>query len=120
MELIEFAHSAGATATKKLQRAEQKALGQFMTPPSVAQFMAQRCLPPDDLRVVRVLDPAAGVGILAAAVIEELLSRPRLPELITVALYEMDKRLIPFLRQMVSRMRRMAQRHGVILTASIR
>ncbi len=91
-----------------------------MTPPSVAQFMAQRCLPPEDLRVVRILDPAAGVGILSAAVVECLLSRPQLPEKINLTLYEMDERLIPFLRQLAVRMRRIARNRGVALTASIR
>ena len=120
MQLIEYAHSNGIAATKKLSREEQKALGQFMTPPSVAQFMAQRCLPPEDLRVVRILDPAAGTGILSAAVIENLLSQPQLPEQINLTLYEVDTRLIPFLRRLVSHMRRMAQNQGVGLTASIR
>ncbi len=120
MLLIEFAHSNGIAATKKLSREEQKALGQFMTPPSVAHFMAQRCLPPEDLRVVRILDPAAGVGILSAAVIENLLNRPQLPDQIDLTLYEMDGRLVPFLRRLVGRMRHMAQNRGVVLTASIR
>ena len=101
-ELIEYARVNGLTATKALSRVEQKTLGQFMTPPSVAQFMAQRCLPSEDLRVVRILDPAAGVGILSAAVVECLLSRPQLPEKINLTLYEMDARLIPFLRQLGS------------------
>ena len=119
MELVKFAHSAGIEAIRGLPRKEQKKLGQFMTPPDVARFMAQRCLPAETLEEVRILDPAAGAGILSAAVIECLLDQPRLPKQIHVMFYEIDERLVAVLRRVVGKMRRLAQRRGVILSTSI-
>lgn len=120
MAIVEFAHTNGMAATQLLSREEQKRLGQFMTPPSVAEFMAQRCLPPENLRIVRVLDPAAGAGILAAAVVESLLNHDNPPAQIMVMLYELDHRLIPVLRLLAAKMRKSAKKKDVELSVSIR
>ncbi len=119
MGLVDFAYTSGISA-KTARRREQKALGQFMTPPSVARFMAQRCLPPEDLDAVRILDPSAGAGILTAAVVECLLDRPIPPGEIRVVLYEIDERFVQVLRNLVGRMRRAAASRRVLLTASVR
>lgn len=119
MELVKFAHSSGIEAIRGLPRKDQKKLGQFMTPPDVALFMAQRCLPAESLEVVRILDPAAGAGILPAAVIECLLNQPRLPKQIHIILFEIDGRLVPVLRRLTERMRRLARSRGVIMKTSI-
>ena len=120
MKLVEYAHFHGIAATRVLRRKEQKDLGQFMTPPDVARYMAQRCLLPESLPIIRILDPAAGSGILAAAVVECLLNQTRLPKQINVTLYEIDKRLIPALRKLAERIRRSARNRGVTATISIR
>jgi len=120
MELVKFAHSTGIEAIRWLPRQEQKKLGQFMTPPDVARFMAKRCMPTESLEVVRILDPAAGAGILSAAVVECLFNQPRLPKQIHVILYEIDSRFIPVLRRLADRMRRLARRQGVIMKTSIK
>jgi adenine-specific DNA-methyltransferase len=82
--------------------------------------MAQRCIPQDSLRVVRVLDPAAGAGILAAAVVEALLDHNNPPKKISVILYELDQRLIPALRLLAERMRKAAKKKNIALSVSIR
>lgn len=120
MKLTEFAHSVGLSTTQKLPREEQKVLGQFMTPPKVASFMAQRCLPLENLQKIRLLDPAAGAGILAAAVVEELLTRSHRPTRIEVTLYELDERLLSSLRNLATRMRKQAKECNVELSVSIR
>ncbi len=38
--LVEIANTAGRAFTATLTREEQRAMGQFMTPPAVATFMA--------------------------------------------------------------------------------
>ena len=120
MAIIQFAHTNGIAATQLLSREEQKRLGQFMTPPCVASFMAQRCLPPESMSVVRILDPAAGAGILAAAVVEALLDHNNPPAQIFVILYELDLRLIPALRLLAGRMRKDAKKKNIVLSVSIR
>lgn len=120
IKLVTLAHQNGITATQAITREEQKKLGQFMTPPSVARYMAQRSLPGETPQVVRILDPAAGTGVLAAAVVEGILGRDHRPTQILVALYELDERLIPTLRNLGARMRREAKAKGVDLSVSIK
>lgn len=120
MSLIEYAHSCGRAFAAALERTEQKALGQFMTPPAIATCMARRAVVGFEGTTVRVLEPAAGAGILAAAAVTELLNRQTLPERIELTLFEVDERLLPSLRKLADRMRRAAKARGVRLTCSIR
>ncbi len=120
MSLIQYAHSCGRDFCSSLSREEQKSLGQFMTPPAIATYMAQRAVVGLEQAHVRVLEPAAGAGILAAAVVTELLKRPVPPACIEVLLYEVDIRLVPFLKRLADRMRRAAHARGTRLTCSIR
>ncbi|PPE69486.1 Eco57I restriction-modification methylase domain-containing protein [Caldimonas thermodepolymerans] len=100
MSLVEQAHRAGRAFTDGLARDEQKELGQFMTPPAIARFMARRLVQDYEGRVARILEPAAGAGILAAATVEELLARPTKPERVELLLFEYDARLLPALEQL--------------------
>ena len=82
-----FAQGEGLAATSNLSADEQKAFGQFMTPPDIAHVMAQRACAGIDRDVVRVLEPSAGAGILAAAVVEVLLDRPVPPVRIELTMW---------------------------------
>jgi adenine-specific DNA-methyltransferase len=113
MTLVEFSHSAGRVFASTLERAELKLLGQFMTPPAIARFMAQRLTATLNQTQVRILEPAAGAGILAAAVVDELLLRPDLPERIDLVLYELDSRLIPTLESLSERINTACQNFGI-------
>lgn len=95
--LVDFAHHAGRSFTAGITRDEQKAAGQFMTPPKIARFMAQRLVRSVDHQHIRLLEPSAGGGILIAAAVEALLEKPGLPAVIEALLYEQDQRLIPAL-----------------------
>lgn len=96
MTLVDTANLAGRTFTATLSREEQRAMGQFMTPPAIAIFMAQRLVAGVTQHHVRILEPAAGGGILAAATVEALLAKPEAdrPGVIELLLYELDERLI--------------------------
>jgi len=120
MTIVEYTKKQGLQPTSTLQKKEQKALGQYMTPPGVARFMAQRSLPPEGQAVVRILEPSAGAGILAAAVVESLLNRATVPKEILVTLFEIDPRLIPSLKKLAVQMRKEAKARGVSLSVSIR
>ncbi|MGA3015431.1 MAG: N-6 DNA methylase [Bacteroidales bacterium] len=119
MDLTEYAYSNGIIATKALSKDEQKHLGQFMTPVQVARFMANRCLNNINLQNIRILDPAAGTGTLIAAIVEELLNDEHVPKSIKIIIYEIDARLIPFLKKLANMMRRKALEYNVSLTVSI-
>jgi adenine-specific DNA-methyltransferase len=90
-----------------------------MTPYPIAQFMAQRAVTGLTKDVVRILEPAAGAGALAAAVVQELLRRNDHPARIELTLFEIDVRLKPFLRRLADRMRRMARDSGVELSCKL-
>jgi len=113
--LVEHAHRAGRAFTDGLTREDQKTLGQFMTPPAIATFMARRLVTGFDRHHVRVLEPSAGAGILAAAVIEELLAKQERPERIDLLLCEYDDRLLPVLGNLCRRMDETCAAAGVVL-----
>ncbi|MDO9315247.1 MAG: Eco57I restriction-modification methylase domain-containing protein [Burkholderiaceae bacterium] len=113
--LTETAHRAGRAFTATLSRDEQRDLGQFMTPPAIAAFMARRLIANVSDDHVRVLEPAAGAGVLAAAVIEELLARTHKPSHIDLLLYEIDERLAPHLRSLCQQMTEACSKQGVRL-----
>jgi adenine-specific DNA-methyltransferase len=104
VSLVEFAHQAGRTFVSEITREEQKISGQFMTPPKIARFMAQRLVRSVDHKHVRLLEPSAGGGVLIAAAVEALLEKQDLPTVVEVLLYEQDQRLIPALEGLCQRM----------------
>jgi len=81
----------------------KKELGQFLTPPSIAAFMASlfKSVPAE----VRLLDAGAGDGALTHALVNEICSRPHRPEKIAVSAYELDAAIIPRLEHTLARCR---------------
>ena len=69
----------------------RKSHGLYLTPIPVADFMAGR------LRVfgpkLRVLDPAAGAGVLSCAAVERLVTREAKPDSIELVVYEVEESL---------------------------
>lgn len=113
LSLVEFAHQAGRTFVAGITRDEQKAAGQFMTPPKIAKFMAQRLVSSVDHQHVRLLEPSAGGGVLIAAAVEALLEKPDLPAVIEALLYEQDQRLIAALEALCQRITEVCAVAGV-------
>lgn len=115
--LVEIAHAAGRNFTATLSREEQRVLGQFMTPAPIARFMAERLVANVNQHHVRVLEPAAGGGILAAATIEALLAKSddERPGTIELLMYELDARLIPGLLILCEAMSEACEAVGVTL-----
>ena len=74
----------------------RKEYGLYLTPTLVADFMAKQIKVTGEN--LRVLDPAAGGGILVCATVERLVSRPDKPKIIVLVAYEIDLQLIPALR----------------------
>ncbi|QYJ21051.1 Eco57I restriction-modification methylase domain-containing protein [Achromobacter sp. ES-001] len=120
--LVDIAHSAGRAFTATLSRAEQRAMGQFMTPPTVANFMAQSLVANATQSTAKVLEPAAGAGILAAAAVQALLSKPQMerPSRIELLLYELESRLIPGLQSLCEQILAVCEQNGVAFDYVIR
>ena len=75
---------------------QRKVHGLFLTPIQAADFMGGRIGATGPR--VRILDPAAGAGILCCAAVEALVSRQPKPDAIELVAYEVDGDLITPLR----------------------
>ena len=93
---ITYADRIGSWYANKLPNDQRKIHGYFCTPVQVANFMAMQISTKSNH--VRILDPAAGTGVLCCAALEALVSRHPKPKSIEVVMYEFDQDLIPLLR----------------------
>jgi len=82
--------------------------------------MAARACAGLDGSTIRILEPAAGAGVLAAAVVSEILQLPNPPKRLELVLCELDNRIALALKRLADRMRRAAAVAGVDLRVSIR
>ena len=82
--------------TLRLDRRRRTLMGQFLTPTSLAMFMARmiECTKP----VIRVLDAGAGLGSLSAAFVAAMCHRPIHPDAIILTAYEIDPALVDHLQ----------------------
>lgn len=117
----ESAYWRGSLASRSRARSEQKALGQFMTPPAIARAMAQRSVSGRDWagRCIRMLDPAAGSGVLAAALVEATLAMPKRPSGIELVMCELDPGMLPLLELCVAELARLCEAAGVAFDARV-
>lgn len=97
----ENAAELGALFLEKQPAERRRAFGQFFTPVSVARFMAELARP--SRRVHRILDPGAGSGVLACAVLEAL---PDRAGPVHVDAYEVDHGLARVCRTALDQVRR--------------
>jgi adenine-specific DNA-methyltransferase len=97
LDLVDMVEFRRLEVTRRLDADRRSELGQFLTPPNVAQFMASMFQPFGDR--VRVLDAGAGVGSLLAAFCAEAYGRPRRPRAIEAVAYEVDPTMRPYLAQ---------------------
>lgn len=95
----------------------KRELGQFLTPPAVADFMAslfKACW-----SEVRLLDAGAGTGTLSAALIKRLCRREMKPKSISLTAYEIDASLIDGLYRSIHSCREECNRVGIMFTGSV-
>jgi len=86
-------------------------MGQFLTPISLATFMARMIECPQP--IVRILDPGAGIGSLSAALVVEMCQRPLSPEVIRLTAYEIDPILISYLRTTLDLCQKVCDEAGI-------
>ena len=92
-------------------------LGQYFTPAPVAAFMADFFEPlPEE---ISLLDPGAGAGMLTAAFVLRALEQNPRPKRIEVTAYEVDPRLIPFLRESMSLCEALCRQCGTAFSAEV-
>ena len=95
-----FADRMGAWYVQSRSSAYRKAHGLYLTPVPVADFMAARIDALSDKP--RLLDPAAGAGVLCCAAVEHLVAREQPPGRIELVAFEDDAVLCGALRAVLS------------------
>ncbi len=109
--LLSSIEAARRDAPIRLDTRRRALMGQFLTPASVATFMAGmiECTKP----VVRVLDPGAGLGSLSAAFVAAMCHRPQRPNAIALTAYEIDPLLVGYLRKTLDICRAVCEEAGI-------
>ncbi len=95
----------------------RKSHGLYLTPIPVADFMANQVTATRD--TLRVLDPAAGAGILLCAVVESLVQRPHHTCHVELVAYEVDPELVKILGEVLRDLQMWAIGHRVEITYEI-
>ncbi|HTQ13462.1 MAG TPA: Eco57I restriction-modification methylase domain-containing protein [Rhizomicrobium sp.] len=114
----EYAERLGRAYAEALPPEQRKAQGLYLTPSAVARFMAAQLQMRGEH--LRLLDPAAGSGVLIAAAIEALALRKLRPTSIEVVAYEIDHGLLPHLRAVLSFAEAWARDHGLSVSTRVK
>ena len=94
-----YADRVGEWYVSRRSERHRKEHGLFLTPFEAAEFMASWVSASGP--TVRVLDPAAGAGVLCCAAIERLVRGASKPEHVALVAYELDRDLIPLLERVL-------------------
>ena len=117
-----FADRMGGWYASRQSPRHRKEHGLYLTPVAVAEYMAQTVEVAGPK--LRILDPAAGAGVLCCAVVEALAKRNqgdaagRIAHIEIVA-HEVDGGLVPLLRAVLAHLAAWARRRGVAVAAEV-
>ena len=106
----EHADLAGAAYVARVSIDHRKNHGLYLTPVPVAYFMAGQIAASGD--IIRILDPAAGAGILLCAAVEALVARSKAPRRIELVACEVDAALAGILADVLDDLRDWAAVRG--------
>ena len=112
-----YADRVGAWYVARQSDQQRKAHGLYLTPVLVADFMARQITV--DGPTLRVLDPAAGAGVLCCAAVEALISHTPKPQTIELVVYEVDEQLTVLLHTVLDYLATWCSGRGVTLTAHV-
>jgi adenine-specific DNA-methyltransferase len=111
-----MADLAGAAYAERVSVDHRKNIGLYLTPVAVAGFMAAQIRTSGE--TIRILDPAAGAGILLCAAVEALVERRASPRIELIA-YEVDAALAEILARVLAELRRWAAARGADLAVDV-
>ena len=98
LQQLDTADSVRREVAPRTAQKHKSELGQFMTPSSVARFMAGM-FPPSTLLTCRLLDAGAGVGALSCAFLDRWVAGGFGFKVVEATAYEVDERLRGHLKQ---------------------
>lgn len=112
LDLVHYAYEQGKRVLETREANTLKEHGQFLTPPSVARYMAKQLGQIQDGDVI--LEPAIGSAVLVCAVIEQLIVEKRSLEISIIA-YETDKELCDVSQDVLNILSKKAEENGIRL-----
>ena len=112
-----YADRVGEWYVARKSDRHRKEHGLFLTPVPVADFMTGRIKAGG--WKLRILDPAAGAGVLCCAAVEALVSRNRKPDAVELVSHEVDEDLIAPLRAVLDYLTDWCHARGVALAARV-
>ncbi|MGH7949616.1 MAG: Eco57I restriction-modification methylase domain-containing protein [Candidatus Binataceae bacterium] len=116
--ITEFADRVGRAYLAGSNEEHRRRLAQYFSPTPVAAYMAQMCTVAGTS--VRVLDPGAGTGILACALLEHLVRRLPRPSEVYLEAYEIDENLAELLEGVLRVARQRLSVEGITLDFGVR
>jgi adenine-specific DNA-methyltransferase len=102
-------------ATQKLDQSKRSQLGQFLTPVSIAEFMASLFIK-NQLQEIHLLDAGAGIGSLTASFLEKITSKSKK---VKVTAYEIDPILMTYLKDNLESYKNLLEQKGIILDSEL-
>jgi len=114
LNLLSRADASRKIANGKLKVETKSSFGQYMTPATVASFMAS-LFPAPSNRDIRLLDPGAGVGSLTSAFVEHF-CKGNISYRIDVDAYEIDPVMRSYLEKNLDLCETTALKSGGLLT----
>lgn len=109
-DFVSYSYQQGQKVLKGRDIETIKAQGQFLTPPSIARYMAKQL--GEILNGATLLEPACGSGILICAIIERLIQEHKTTE-INITTYETDPELAETSRQLFALVSQTAKDNGL-------
>lgn len=110
LDLVSYSYEQGKRVLEKREINTLKEHGQFLTPPSVAKYMAKQLGQIQSGALL--LEPAIGSGVLVCAVIERLITENRSLE-VSVTAYEIDEELCDISRDVLKVACSKAEKRGI-------
>ncbi|MGO9579915.1 MAG: Eco57I restriction-modification methylase domain-containing protein [Desulfobaccales bacterium] len=100
--LLEQAETVRKEMGQQISQKRKSELGQFMTPATVARFMAS-LFSPSTVKTARLLDAGAGMGALSGAALDQFVSGGFPFQHVQVVAYEIDPKLRELLSQTLAK-----------------
>lgn len=110
----EYADRLGVFYSKTVTEEYKKEVGQYFTPLDVARFMSKYSNETTDR--VKILDPGCGIGILSAALAEELILKNRSIRTIELVAFETDVDILQYSERCFEYLRKWLNNRGVEFT----
>jgi len=104
---------------RQISSERQARLGQFFTPSSIAEFMAEMLETMTSVEHMRILDAGAGIGSLSAALVVKVLGQAVLPKSIEITAFEIDPFVRGYLEATLNLCRNHCRELGVHFSAEI-